>query len=287
MNLTQPLRKEELGLEAPHAAKLEIKGKEEVDVKYNTAKVEIPKETTKEVAVKVQVEVQRPGAKEMLNKTVNFQQDKINLSLIGERAAAQPKSRAHAFDQSVDRSRIQVCMETSNAEKYAGMNVSYENSFSAIKKNILKETVDRKYAGSAGGSAATEAATAVKEVIPNEEKPNKPKDKFIVKNMSPNSLNQTLGIANNLNMTQEVKPSNAINVEDFLNKTGAVPNYSTTRGSKLSQDTETHIQNLREKAFHSPLATTNERPKTSHHQAPMSGVISAKRKNETQRLDHS
>jgi hypothetical protein len=35
-------------------------------------------------------------------------------------------------------------METSTAEKYAGMNISYENSFSAIKSNILKETVDKK-----------------------------------------------------------------------------------------------------------------------------------------------
>ncbi len=155
----------------------------------------------------------------MLNKTVNFQQEKV--SLIGERTSAQPKSRAfqQAFDHSVDRSRIQVCMETSNAEKYAGMNVSYENSFSVIKKNILKETVDRKYA--TGSSAAQATAASGKEVIPTEEKPNKPKDKFIVKNMSPNSLNQSVGIGGNLNMTQEVKPSNAINVEQFLNKTGA------------------------------------------------------------------
>ena len=35
-------------------------------------------------------------------------------------------------------------METSTAEKYAGMNISYENSFSAIKKDILKETVEKK-----------------------------------------------------------------------------------------------------------------------------------------------
>jgi len=50
----------------------------------------------------------------------------------------------HLHDQTADKSRIQVMMETSQAEKYAGMNVSYENSFSAIKKDILKETVDKK-----------------------------------------------------------------------------------------------------------------------------------------------
>jgi hypothetical protein len=76
-------------------------------------------------------------------------------------------------DQSVDKSRIQVCMETSNAERYAGINVSYENSFTAIKKDILKETVDKK-----------KAAAFTKEIIPIEEKPNKPKEKFIVKNMN-------------------------------------------------------------------------------------------------------
>ena len=64
-------------------------------------------------------------------------------------------------------------MENSNAEKLAGMNISYENSFSAIKKDILKETVDKK---------KTSALT--KEIIPIEEKPNKPKEKQIVKNMN-------------------------------------------------------------------------------------------------------
>ena len=37
-------------------------------------------------------------------------------------------------------------METSQAERHAGMNISYENSFTAIKKDILKETVDKKKA---------------------------------------------------------------------------------------------------------------------------------------------
>jgi len=64
-------------------------------------------------------------------------------------------------------------METSTAEKHAGMNISYENSFSAIKKDILKETVDKK-----------KAAALNKEVIPIEEKPNKPKDKFVTNTMN-------------------------------------------------------------------------------------------------------
>jgi hypothetical protein len=49
--------------------------------------------------------------------------------------------------------------------------VSYENSFNAIKKDIAKETVDKKI----------RHAVLTKEVIPIEEKPNKPKEKMIVK----------------------------------------------------------------------------------------------------------
>lgn len=64
-------------------------------------------------------------------------------------------------------------METSQAERHAGINVSYENSFNAIKKDIAKETVDKKI----------RQAVLTKEVIPIEEKPNKPKDKMIVKGM--------------------------------------------------------------------------------------------------------
>jgi hypothetical protein len=67
-----------------------------------------------------------------------------------------------------------VCMETSTTEKLAGMNVSYENSFSAIKSNILKETVDKKKLH----------AALNKEIIPIEEKPNKPKEKFITNTMN-------------------------------------------------------------------------------------------------------
>ncbi len=60
-------------------------------------------------------------------------------------------------------------METSTAEKHAGMNISYDNSFSAIKKDILKETVDKKIRN----------AALNKEVVPIEEKPNKPREKLI------------------------------------------------------------------------------------------------------------
>ena len=66
-----------------------------------------------------------------------------------------------------------MCVETSQAERHAGINVSYENSFNAIKKDIAKETVDKKI----------RQAVLTKEVIPIEEKPNKPKDKLIVKGM--------------------------------------------------------------------------------------------------------
>jgi hypothetical protein len=97
-------------------------------------------------------------------------------------------------------------METSQAERYAGINVSYENSFSAIKKDIFKETVDKK-----------KNAALTKEIIPIEEKPNKPKDKFIVKNMN-NSTNGGSD-AYNLNHTQEVKVNTTITVEEMLNRT--------------------------------------------------------------------
>jgi hypothetical protein len=66
-----------------------------------------------------------------------------------------------------------VCVETSQAERHAGMNVSYENSFNAIKKDLLNQMpIDKKRHGPG------------KELIPIEEKPNKPKEKLIVKNMN-------------------------------------------------------------------------------------------------------
>jgi hypothetical protein len=72
-------------------------------------------------------------------------------------------------------------VETSQAERHAGINVSYENSFNAIKKDIAKETVDKKI----------RQAVLTKEVIPIEEKPNKPKDKMIVKGMQGGNDNST------------------------------------------------------------------------------------------------
>ena len=102
-------------------------------------------------------------------------------------------------------------METSTAERYAGINVSYENSFSAIKKDILKETVDKK-----------RNAALTKEVIPIEEKPNKPKDKLVVKNMN-GSIEE--GLQGHLNMTQEVKP---MTVEEMLHKSAASHQYASS-----------------------------------------------------------
>jgi hypothetical protein len=39
---------------------------------------------------------------------------------------------------------MHVGIETSQAERHAGVNVSYEASFTAIKNNIQKVTVDTK-----------------------------------------------------------------------------------------------------------------------------------------------
>lgn len=35
-------------------------------------------------------------------------------------------------------------MDNSRAEQQAGFNISYDNSFSAIKRDIMKETVDKR-----------------------------------------------------------------------------------------------------------------------------------------------
>lgn len=140
----------------------------------------------------------------MMNKTVNIHNQKMNLSMVEQHRQNHPvKGRANV-DQ--DKSRIQVCMETSQAERMAGMNISYENSFTAIKKDILKETVDKK---------KQMAQQLIKETIPIEEKPNKPKDKFIVKNMNtstngPSNAYQESSMAieqHQLNLTQELKPN--------------------------------------------------------------------------------
>jgi len=84
-----------------------------------------------------------------------------------------------------------VQIETSTAERHAGMNVSYENSFNAIKKDILKETVEKK------------RGALIKEVIPIDENPNKPKEKLLVKSM--NHHNTSMG---DKNVTQESKNNN-------------------------------------------------------------------------------
>lgn len=77
------------------------------------------------------------------------------------------------------------------------MNVSYDNSFNAIKKDILKETVEKK-----------RHAALTKEVIPIEEKPNKPKEKLIVKNMNHHhAAPQSMSVQGQkeLNLTQDLK----------------------------------------------------------------------------------
>lgn len=95
-------------------------------------------------------------------------------------------------------------METSNAERFAGINISYENSFSAIKKDILKETVDKK-----------KVAALSKEVIPIEEVPNKPKEKFAINTMS------GPGADGNMNISHEFRPPPAVTVQELLNRTAA------------------------------------------------------------------
>ena len=80
----------------------------------------------------------------MMNKTVHINKEKMNYSLLDPKRIPGGRARNGAIEQSMDKSRIAVCMETSTAERHAGMNISYENSFSAIKKDILKETVDKK-----------------------------------------------------------------------------------------------------------------------------------------------
>jgi len=80
------------------------------------------------------------------------------------------------------------------------MNVSYENSFNAIKKDIAKETVDKMRAKAAALGAAKE------QLIPIEEKPNKPKEKLIVKNMGSQQPQQQ----HILNMTQDFKTSSLV-----------------------------------------------------------------------------
>lgn len=171
--------------------------------------------------------------KELMNKTMNVQKEKMNYSLVEQRQIPPARTRGHnaPFEQSMDKSRIQVCMETSTAEKYAGMNVSYENSFSAIKKDILKTTVDQK-----------KHNALTKEVIPIEEKPNKPKEKFIVNTMQNSTLNNTQDPHSlHLNMTQEVKTSTTMTVEEIMNRTAA-QYASSKQGHTIFNQVEKQIQ---------------------------------------------
>lgn len=45
---------------------------------------------------------------------------------------------------SAERTRSNIVMENSRTEQQAGINISYENSFTAIKRDIMKETIDKK-----------------------------------------------------------------------------------------------------------------------------------------------
>ncbi len=45
---------------------------------------------------------------------------------------------------STERTKNQVYLDNSRLEQQAGFNISYENSFSAIKRDIMKETIDKK-----------------------------------------------------------------------------------------------------------------------------------------------
>ena len=85
-----------------------------------------------------------------MNKTVGLKpNDKVgpSFSMADQHSRGVPITKQRiggiALDGTQEKSRIQVCVETSQAERHAGMNVSYENSFNAIKKDIAKETVDK------------------------------------------------------------------------------------------------------------------------------------------------
>ena len=144
-----------------------------------------------------------------MNKTLNLQSkvDKSPFSLADQHSRGVPTARVKVED----RSRIQVCVETSTAERHAGINVSYENSITAIKKDLLREIP--------GADRKTKGLLPKGELIPIEEKPNKPKEKPIVKNMHSGKPD--------LNLTQEFKgPSTSITpstiqVDDHLSRTAA------------------------------------------------------------------
>jgi|LauGreDrversion4_2_1035121.scaffolds.fasta_scaffold33803_4 hypothetical protein len=159
-----------------------------------------------------------------MNKTMNIQPkaliegSKTPFSLADQHHRGVPTARPK-IEVAQDRSRIQVCVETSTAERHAGINVSYENSITAIKKDLLRDipAADRKKGGPLGKG----------ELIPIEEKPNKPKEKPIVKNMH-NAVTNKIGT--DLNLTQEVKMMTPITThtptiqtinDDHLSRTAA------------------------------------------------------------------
>lgn len=43
-----------------------------------------------------------------------------------------------------ERSKNPITLDNSTAGQQTGFNISYENSFSAIKRDIMKETVDKR-----------------------------------------------------------------------------------------------------------------------------------------------
>lgn len=76
-----------------------------------------------------------------MNKTVNLTTTavagtKSPFSMVEQHQKGVPKASV--------KDKVILTVETSTAERHAGMNVSYDNSFNAIKKDILKETVDKK-----------------------------------------------------------------------------------------------------------------------------------------------
>jgi hypothetical protein len=93
-----------------------------------------------------------------------------SITKVGKRPPVDPNSSKH-----------HIYMETSQAEHQAGVNVSYENSFSVIKKNIFKETVDKKKQIIANKAPIPKAPMKKDEEVKSEDSevdhdtPNKPK----------------------------------------------------------------------------------------------------------------
>ena len=117
-----------------------------------------------------------------LNKTVKivsapkkFESSKL-VSASYQRPIAGPRNlRKAVVDSSIERPKMQIFMNSSGhtAEKTAGFNVSYDNSFSAIKNNIFNFKGIPKDPQTAGNSGTAP------EIVGAEEVPNKPKDKMV------------------------------------------------------------------------------------------------------------